>query len=262
MNLFTQHHVCHFGTQTVEREETLGLLNRAAVEISWVVSGELTVYSDGHPTTATAGSATFIFCNRTLEFRNCKNSHTVWCHIKCDGISEPDQAWYSAIATPCRPSPLLKLLLKHGLALGEVNEDSPERQLRDSLGLATFNEYFRIAHANNADKQLPASLYRAKNYMERNYAKPCELDRVAAAAHLAPRYLIELFKRHLGTTPIRYLWKCRAEAGIHLLRTTDMSIEKIAHRAGFQSASHFSRYLKLHHLHAPTDLRKRFLRRE
>ena len=154
------------------------------------------------------------------------------------------------------------MLLKHGLSLGSVERVSTERQLRDSLGMATFNEYFPVANAHGVDVSLPASLRRAKRYMENRYAEPCELKKVAAAAHFAPRYLIELFKRHLGTTPIRYLWKCRAEAGIHLLRTTDLSVEAIAHLSGFQTSPHFCRYLKLHHAYSPTQLRRNYLKRE
>lgn len=262
MNIFTQHHACRFGNQVSQAGENIGPLNRAAFEVSLVIEGELTVVADGVSRSAPAGTALFIFCNRSLELRFPRRSRTLWCHIQGEEIGESDRSWFSAIDTPLRPSPLLKLLLRHALSIGSVNEHSAERQIRDSLGIAVFNEYFRIAHVNNAEVLLPPAVLRAKTYLQDKFAQPCDLDQVAAVARLSPHYLIQLFRRHLGTTPIRYLWKCRAEAGTYLLKTTESAVDAVAYQCGFQSAPHFSRYLKTHYSYSPTELRRRYRQRQ
>lgn len=64
MNLFTQQHVCNFGTQSANSETAVGPLMHAAIEVSLVLKGELTAYADGQITTAPAGYAMLMFCNR------------------------------------------------------------------------------------------------------------------------------------------------------------------------------------------------------
>ena len=56
-----------------------------------------------------------------------------------------------------------------------------------------------------------------------------------------PDYLTRLFRRELGTTPMRYVWAERVRLGVDLLEHTGLPVSEVAARTGFQSANHFAR---------------------
>ncbi|UCM89829.1 DJ-1/PfpI family protein [Streptomyces marincola] len=59
---------------------------------------------------------------------------------------------------------------------------------------------------------------------------------LAARAGVSRRHLARLFTAHLGTTPARAVRAVRAEAAVHLLRTSALPLAAIARRCGFGSA--------------------------
>ncbi len=80
---------------------------------------------------------------------------------------------------------------------------------------------------------------------------------LAAAAHVTPEYLVRLFRRRLGVSPLRYLWQERLRFGLSLLEHTGLSVSEIANRAGFQTVYHFSRRVRAATGMPPTQLRRR-----
>ncbi|HEX2034117.1 MAG TPA: helix-turn-helix domain-containing protein [Chloroflexota bacterium] len=80
---------------------------------------------------------------------------------------------------------------------------------------------------------------------------------LAQGAHVTPEYLVRLFRLHLGTTPVRYLWGERVRYGLHLLEHTGLSVAEVAEQAGFQSAKHFSRLVRVSSGLSPREVRRR-----
>lgn len=60
---------------------------------------------------------------------------------------------------------------------------------------------------------------------------------LAARAGVSPRHLTRLFSTHLGVTPARAVRAARAEAAVHLLRTSSLPLAAVARRCGFGSAT-------------------------
>ena len=50
---------------------------------------------------------------------------------------------------------------------------------------------------------------------------------LASAAHIAPEHLVRLFRRELGTTPMRYLWDERVREGVYLLEHTGLGVTEV-----------------------------------
>ena len=75
-----------------------------------------------------------------------------------------------------------------------------------------------------------------------------EIQDVAAAAHAAgvsPPHFTRLFRRHLGTSPQRFLEDRRLDRASALLRATPLPVGEIAEQCGFQSAFYFATRFKL-----------------
>ena len=77
--------------------------------------------------------------------------------------------------------------------------------------------------------------------LEASIDEPWTLDRLAAAVNLAPGYLIRLFGRTAGISPMAYLNRIRAERAAGLLIETDLPIASIGATVGWHDPSHASR---------------------
>ncbi|MBB5953751.1 transcriptional regulator GlxA family with amidase domain [Saccharothrix tamanrassetensis] len=69
-----------------------------------------------------------------------------------------------------------------------------------------------------------------------NLAEDLTPAALAARAGVSTRHLTRLFTAHLGTTPARAVRAARTEAAVHLVRSSELSLETIARRCGFRSA--------------------------
>jgi transcriptional regulator GlxA family with amidase domain len=84
-----------------------------------------------------------------------------------------------------------------------------------------------------------ASLEPAQRWMEQNLHRDLRLDDIARRAAMSVRTLNRRFREQTGTTPLQWLLRVRAHRAQHLLETTSQSVEQIATRVGFGSASTF-----------------------
>jgi AraC-like DNA-binding protein len=83
-------------------------------------------------------------------------------------------------------------------------------------------------------------LLRAKDLIDREYAKQPDVPALARAAHSSTAHFSRSFKRAFGETPHRYLQRRRIERAKELLRGTDMSVTEVSVEVGFQSLGSFS----------------------
>ena len=81
-------------------------------------------------------------------------------------------------------------------------------------------------------------------YLGDHYAENIPLDELAKKFFLSESSLCHHFQRELQITPRKYVLKLRLDRARTLLGKTDLSINEIARRVGFQSNSYFTRYFK------------------
>jgi AraC-like DNA-binding protein len=67
---------------------------------------------------------------------------------------------------------------------------------------------------------------------------------LAAKAGYGPDHLAELFRRHLDTTPARFLIAARIARAKHLLRHGTLPVADVARVAGYSRASYFARQFR------------------
>jgi transcriptional regulator GlxA family with amidase domain len=65
-------------------------------------------------------------------------------------------------------------------------------------------------------------------------AEPFSLSEAAKAIAVSERTLQRALQRTIGTSPIRFVQDLRIERASHLLRTTDLSLENIARKVGYE----------------------------
>lgn len=84
------------------------------------------------------------------------------------------------------------------------------------------------------------SLRRAKDLIDREYAEPLDLDRLAAAAGLSKFHFLRCFAATYGRTPAQYLGERRVERAQDLLRSTNLTVTEICLLVGYTSLGSFS----------------------
>ncbi len=84
-------------------------------------------------------------------------------------------------------------------------------------------------------------MLRARDAMDRDYAKPLDIPALAGIACVSEAHFIRTFRATFGETPHRYLQRRRVERAMFLLRETDRSVTDICFDVGFASLGTFSR---------------------
>ena len=85
-----------------------------------------------------------------------------------------------------------------------------------------------------------AHLRRAKDLVDREYARPLDVTALARAAHASPAHFSRRFKRAYGETPYQYVLTRRVERAQELLRNTETTVTDICLDVGFHSLGSFS----------------------
>jgi AraC-like DNA-binding protein len=84
-------------------------------------------------------------------------------------------------------------------------------------------------------------MLRARDAMDRDFAKPLDIPTLARIAIVSEAHFIRVFRDTFGETPHRYLQRRRVERAMFLLRETDRSVTEICFDVGFGSLGSFSR---------------------
>jgi AraC-like DNA-binding protein len=87
-------------------------------------------------------------------------------------------------------------------------------------------------------------MLRARDAMDRDYARPLDIPTLARIAHTSEAHFIRTFRATFGETPHRYLQRRRVERAMFLLRETDRSVTDICLEVGFNSLGTFSRVFR------------------
>lgn len=79
-----------------------------------------------------------------------------------------------------------------------------------------------------------------EQYIDEHFSEDITLDFLSSLTYMDKYYMVHLFKKHTGDSPIRFLIKRRIAEAKYLLKTTNYSAAKIAQLIGFSSQSYFS----------------------
>lgn len=98
----------------------------------------------------------------------------------------------------------------------------------------------------SSEKHIRTSIKKAIEYMTFNYTDSLTIQELATIANLSPSRFFTVFKKETGITPIEYKNRVCIRNAEKMLLISDLSIEEIAEKLGFNSASYFRRTFKVY----------------
>lgn len=248
-----------FGDVVYEPGGTCGPRIQQDYQLVVLVEGEARVDVEGQTVKIAAGEVGLFRPGRREFFQLAerRKTHHTWCSVHPSLVAP-------ALATACAGAPEVlpvsrrfEQLMELGLSLPRAAGESAPG-LVESLGLAALQEYlFAGQRAPAAETDEPDALRRALEWIGQEGHHATDLATLARESGVSPAQLVKLFRRHLGTTPIRHVWETRTRRGAQLLRETGLTVGEIAFRCGFQTPFHFSRWVRELYGLAPRELRRR-----
>jgi len=98
-------------------------------------------------------------------------------------------------------------------------------------------------------------MLRARDAIDRGYARPLDVPALARVAHMSEAHFIRTFRATFGETPHRYLQRRRVERAMALLRESDRSVTEVCFDVGFSSLGTFSRTFRAIVGRSPSEYR-------
>jgi len=85
-----------------------------------------------------------------------------------------------------------------------------------------------------------ALLRRVRDRMDREYARPLNVEALARGVNMSAGHLSRLFRQAYGESPYSYLMTRRIERAMVLLRRTDLTVTEVCFAVGCSSLGTFS----------------------
>lgn len=96
-------------------------------------------------------------------------------------------------------------------------------------------------------------------YIHKSISDDIDVTHLAEVACITRPYLIRLFKRELGLSPLQYINKKKVERAQLMLLTEECSVKEVAYSLGFSDHSYFIRMFKKTTGTTPREYRMRML---
>jgi AraC family L-rhamnose operon transcriptional activator RhaR len=115
-----------------------------------------------------------------------------------------------------------------------------------------------VTDSEERREQTHPAVLDAMRMMEADPARHWTLAELAGELHLAPGYLVRLFKSVTGLPPMAYLSRHRVELAADRLLHTDLPISRIGESVGWPDQNYFARRFKAHYGLPASVYRQRF----
>lgn len=246
-----------FGDVVYEPGGTCGPRVQQDYQLVVLVEGGVTAEVEGTQRTLAAGQVGLFVPGKLELFRFLpdRKSHHTWCSLHPSLVPAELAAACANAAQVLPVSRRFEQLMELGLAM-PLTAGAQGDGLLEALGLAALQAYlFTDTRQERRATDEPDALRRVLAWLGEEGAETVDLPALARAAGVSPAQLVKIFRRHLGTTPIRYVWETRTRRGAQLLRETGLTVGEVAFRCGFQTPFHFSRWVRQLYGVAPKALR-------
>lgn len=182
------------------------------------------------------------------------NQHSILLTVDFSG-KQPDEHYSRNIEGEIQPEQSISLLTNLNGVIVPHSETTFVPIYTELLGLAATDneaaeilvleilyrlnaEVCRQSYAKIKPNQTPCT--QVLNYIKNNLEHEITLEQLSQLVHLDKNYLVRLFSKTYGQTPINTLIDMRMERACDLITNTDMTISSVAAACGYSSASYFT----------------------
>jgi AraC-like DNA-binding protein len=229
------------------------------LQLVMVHGGHMTVWIDKIQREVPAGKVAILFPGHLeyFSFSAQSETHHSWLHISLTEMPQELQQRLAELPWPLPISPSMLELTHQALALKMSPLPTISNMLK-ALGLEMLWLYIgegELQLANSNSIWFHPAVLQAQHYIQSHLGQPLTLQIMADEVKISPAHLIRLFRTHLSSTPLNYVWEQRVKAGVELLTQTGLSIGLIAEHCGFQTSYHFSRRVRQLTGFSPSEIR-------
>lgn len=122
-----------------------------------------------------------------------------------------------------------------------------------------LNEIMEKSSANGnieERKKIHPTIQKILIHIGKNYAKDITVQEIAEEYQINESYLSALFKKEIGCNLSNYLQRYRIYRAMELLKNSDLRINEIAYRVGYQNPCYFTEQFKKICNLTPSEIRK------
>lgn len=178
------------------------------------------------------------------RYSNRRKSRHGWCAVTKPKLGKAAKRALQRPPVVIKMTDAFRRIAQLGYDLRNASKPSDLR-LRANLGMALYNSF--LSNSNFLEESpvlMPKAVSEIQNLIDTRYAEHLTLSQMARAANMTGTHLIRLFSKHVGYSPVEYLWHIRMTQGIELLKSSGLRISEIADQTGFSSCYHFSRRIR------------------
>ena len=114
-----------------------------------------------------------------------------------------------------------------------------------------------VSHGEVESESVPAPVVEAMRLLDADPAREWRVSDLSSRVLVGSAHLARLFKAHVGTSPMAYLSRLRAERAAALLCETDRTVSSVAALVGWPDPNYFSRAFRSHYGMSPSEYRRR-----
>ncbi|WP_431087650.1 helix-turn-helix domain-containing protein [Paenibacillus sp. 8b26] len=151
------------------------------------------------------------------------------------------------------PLPLISLVEQMNQQWSNRNE--LDKLQVNGLFYQFVHEHFRQLQMKETKISEPDLATQIAQYIQKHFQKPIAMEKMAKQFHYSTHYLVKVFKRKYGCSPIEYVVQTRINRAKSLLAETDASIREVAENVGYTNFYYFSRLFKKQTGETPTQFK-------
>ncbi|MBR5308623.1 MAG: AraC family transcriptional regulator [Clostridia bacterium] len=257
-------HLNNCGRQILSRSDTHTVRPHGRVDyhILYIVSGVCYATIDGREYTVKEGMTAMFLPNRPQEYRFLARdkSESVWIHftgVGCEQYLRELGIYDKPVLEVGKSSELIGAV--NAMLRTKALTSDGSADVCDGYLMLVLSIMARDARLGRENEGRFSEVTMVADYMSRYYKTALPISEYAAKCHLSKSRFEHVFKEHMGTTPMDYLFRIRIEAAKNLLESTELRISRIAEEVGFADANYFARVFKKYTGDSPAKYRNKYL---
>ena len=252
--------------------ESLAARTLPDYEVVWIIEGQVTYWLNGVAHAAPPGSVILARPGFREEYAWDTRRLTRHAYFHFD-IEAPSADWPPMADWPVlqrRPDPVVHALIRHIVERLAAHPEWPtltpgadEHRLMETLLTLLIRPEQGDAAAL---RHLPLPVHHALNCMrevlDEEPHRRITLSHLARRGGVTSKHLCRLFQQALGHPPMRTFRLLKLQLALALLGRSDLSVQQIADRCGFDNPLYFTRCFTQTYGAPPTAVRRAILRRD